>query len=893
MGVRGKGRQKPPPHPQPLSAQGRGEILGGLSESCRRGGVFLMGKAQDASTSASLLVKIQDAQDTAAWQRFFATYRPMIEGWCRGCGLPDADRDEVAGVVLLRQEPGPTPSEAVVGTPRYMAPEQAAGHRQQVGPATDIYALGAILYELLTGRPPFQSATLLETLDQVRFEEPVPPRRLNLAVGRDLETICLKCLRKEPACRYASAAELADDLERWRRGQPILARPVGPMERLGRWCWQNPTVAGLTAAVALLLVTATAVAVGFALFQRQANRDLSRANRDLADQKEKAEQNQREAEASDAQAQELLNELLQSNSVALYTRSRPYSRTSSPGCPMPMSCTVRGPTSSVCSRGGPAIPGSGSPSLSCGAAWAACTACRASWPRWTPALPAPATCGTPWHANIPATRTTAIGWPSPAAGSQTAPTFRDISSKSVRWYLRAYALWQELAEEQPDNVSFLRPVVASRSGLLALRDPESCREEARHALEEERVLLGKRLGEGPAGTALRKRLALVCLALGELHLGKHPQPAAVPYWRQAYEHYRLLAQEQPDDPLVLLSLALCCSRLMAGQSADSYYTEAVSLFARATHRLAALAERYPARDWPRATLLETYCALAVCHAQAGRPALAQQTFEERVRPLVAQGRGHSDDGWPDFSWLGHLLHAADVLQENKPAALAMAREAATLAERYADTPVRDPMLCERLVAFSVNISAFLCRLGDPGTALRLPEQARDLCLGLRRTAPALAQHADGLSVAWERIAKARWALGRREEALAAFREAAAVERQVVAQAPSVRRYRVRLSRCYDRVVHWSRLAGDRAGAAVALLEREKLWPDDAEELMEVARDFQALADAVGQGREPLSPEEEAERRRYLAENERVRRAAVRINGTGAPADKTAADAGKR
>src|SRR5262249_35035523 len=135
-----------------------------------------------------------------------------------------------------------------------MAPEQAGEGGRPIGPRADVYSLGAILYELLTGRPPFQAATVLETLEQVRSVEPIAPARLRPRLPRDLATICLKCLEKDPARRYDSAAELAEDLRRFEAGETIRARPVGAHERLWRWCRREPAVASMALALLVGLV---------------------------------------------------------------------------------------------------------------------------------------------------------------------------------------------------------------------------------------------------------------------------------------------------------------------------------------------------------------------------------------------------------------------------------------------------------------------------------------------------------------------------------------------------------------------------------------------------------------------------------------------------------------
>jgi tetratricopeptide (TPR) repeat protein len=243
----------------------------------------LAGLPQPARDAAQLVATLARAMQAAHQRQVIHRDLKPANVLLSGDGTPKITDFGLAK--QLDESMGLTSTGAILGTPSYMAPEQtrqAPWSKQELGPVTDVYALGAILYKMLTGRPPFLGETALDTLFQVVSREPVPPRELQPKVPCDLETICLKCLQKEARKRYADAQALADDLQRFLDGKPIHARPVGALERLGRWSRRQPLVAGLAAGILVVLLAGIS-AVAWAWRRAEANYQLAETRRELAE----------------------------------------------------------------------------------------------------------------------------------------------------------------------------------------------------------------------------------------------------------------------------------------------------------------------------------------------------------------------------------------------------------------------------------------------------------------------------------------------------------------------------------------------------------------------------------------------------------------------------------
>jgi tRNA A-37 threonylcarbamoyl transferase component Bud32/tetratricopeptide (TPR) repeat protein len=760
-------------------------------------------------------------------------------------GAPDGLSPKVTDFGAAKELENATDREHThfLGTPSYMAPEQVEPKWGAISQPTDVYGIGALLYEALTGRPPFRADSIGETLRQVIETEPVSPRLLNPAVPRDLETVCLKCLQKEPERRYDSSAALAEDLERFLAGQPIHARPFGPVARGWMWCRRKPGTASLVAVLLLALLGG----IG-----------------GIIDQWRKAEVARRGALASDVEAQELLSELIQSNPVVPGRGYRPVPPSIDSLLKTEAHCknllrknpdefTLRIALTKVYGRLGTLYGERGQKAE----ADANFQQARVLWEPLANEV-----AGTPDCRDWLATTYT---W----QDRQDIPRY----FKSLQ---RADAIWQNLADEQPGNLDFMHKLWECRLQITGYIGDGLVRGDCLPLLEQNRTELDQLVRQNPADRGLRRRLALTCFLLGEIYALNPSTGKASSSWRESYEHYNLLAEGCRDDLLGNILLAISCSRLIRAQPTDPYYLQAVLLLEQAGRRLNALVKQEPQSDWLRELLLEDYCYLALCHAKTGQTARAEQAANDRVcvlaTPLAAERIA------PEFALerAVTLLAFGQLLREAKQPApsLRLARQAAAVSSELAVYPSHHPGFLYDLGRLLLDCSALANQLGEPTLSLQQAELGRRTIEEWIRTAPDGVRHEDWLSAVWMRIAKARWGLGEREQALAAFRESTAIQKRLFERVPTNHAYRVWLSQCYDRLVFYGSQRGALRGAADAILERTRLWPDNGNQLAKSADDFSSLAEQVtARTCGHLSPENQAERDRYLTESRRIRQAA--------------------
>ncbi|HZT82984.1 MAG TPA: hypothetical protein VFA26_22330, partial [Gemmataceae bacterium] len=697
----------------------------------------------------------------------------------------------------------------------------------------------------------FRAATPLETLAQVKGREPAPPSRLDPAVPRDLETICLKCLAKDPARRYATARDLADDLGRFRRGEPIRARPVGPLGRARRWARRNPALAALLVALAAVVAGSGA---GLAFLWRRAEDSAAAARASAA----RADGDRAQAERSGEEAGALLAEFIRAGQdpapdgfAAHLDRQLDLLRRAEAHC---RDRLARRPDD-VSARAALADVYAGMARLhaQCERSSEA-EACLRQAEEILVALP-----------------------PGTASAEQLGRLVEGYDKLSALCYRqgraapgleagrRAAVLAERVAREQPGAAARLA-LAESRLKLAGLMSSSqvSTAELTRYAqaVRDWRELVGT--GEPPPAT--RRRLVEVYLCLGDLYDGARQLTEALRCWQTAADESAKLLDEDGPRLATKRLRATACSRLAEHAGSAPYYSEAVRLLEEIGDEQRARAERDPTNIVWQQDLTDTLHLLGTCHLRAGAASRAAQQFAQCAREgdrlvgLLA-GPGHEADLIDELCQV-----AAAYLDAGDPAAaLERARRAAAALDRLTAPPGDDPVRRELRAGRSHRLAHALRRAGAPAAeALARADESRALFEGLRRASPERLDLGYGLYLAWDEVAKAHIAADREEEAARAWASAVAVLRDLIRQAPDVELYRHEMAQRCLRLGRYRRGQGQLAEAEAWFLEVEALWPGDEATLRDVARELDGLAAAT---------RDEAERRRYRDVSERVSRAA--------------------
>jgi tetratricopeptide (TPR) repeat protein len=732
-----------------------------------------------------------------------------------------------------------------------MAPEQTLGRRGVLSPGTDVYGLGAVLYELLTGRPPFRGATVLETLEQVRTREPVPVRQLQPKVPRDLETICLKCLEKEPCRRYATAGALADDLKRFEDGEPIQARTAGPVERLWRKCRRKPLAASLVAALVLTLVGGFSVSLFYWL--------------QTLDLLYKEEEARREAEASQARILHILTNFAQLGENHSPVPNQPWE------FHIAMLRQVEDHYQRLL-RQRPQDPvlRQALANTYLGLEWIddasgrhkeALTLYQATVDLWQQLVHQDGR-NLAYRAGL-ARASYLLGRAS--ARQYDTPHYL----QALDAFRQACSQWQAVVEEQPtftNRQGLARSLQQRGLHLWGMGRPG----EAITSLEASRVLLDPLVRAKPSDRLCRTELANACRYLGELRRQDRSPNEASHYWQQAYEHYQKLVEEVPEYAVFKMFLAQCCLELMQGRAADPYYAEAVQQFEQAIEGLARQLAQDPTDGYTRTNLVQSARRLAECHLKAGqidKAALAFGHIEQFVSQDVPAAR--------QLEFL--CLAAGQYWELRQPAAaLAKARQAAALLAQDRRAAIGTVEERFQLNRYLITIARLIRQAGEPAEALRLAEQAKRLFSDLVRQAPKEHRYGFELFQAWEQVGKAYIQLDQPERAVKAWRQGIEVARRVIEQAPTIYQYRVSLGERYLGLSRHSHGKNRLAEAEAWLRELEMLRPDNADTLLTVAQELKKLAEAVGQGCSLLTPAEQAERRHYLDQSDRVATTAAEL-----------------
>jgi serine/threonine-protein kinase len=666
-----------------------------------------------------------------------------------------------------------------------MAPEQASGRREQVTIAADVWGLGAILYELLTGQPPFRAETPLATLQLLRECEPRPPRLLQPGLPRDLETICLKCLHKGPAQRYASTQALADDLRRLQRGEAILARPVGRLERAARWCRRNPAVALLSGALAASLLLGFVV---LAVLWRRAEGHAEEAERAAA----RAQANLAEAERQRAREKESFT-LAHQAVDEFCLRLADEQLKGIAGMQAPRRDLLR------------------------------------SGLRYYEKF-------VELHGDDPRVRRQlafALGRLGSISGELGA------KAEAAAHFQRALGIFEELRRGQAGDAALKE--AHARAGLflgMALREVGKSPDET---LRRSRALYEELVKEQPANRNHVLELAAVHATLGKWLVDRGQIDQA----RVQFEGQVALLQPwlkaQPGDAVLqaqhakgLRNLVAVCSQLGRG-------AEARALLPRICTALETAVKASPTSLLHRWDLARAYIDLA---RSLPKGPDRDATFEKghgmleklvRDNPAVM---GLRQELSASFRERGHRL----VARKEWDQALRAYQQAHDEQERVVQASTGNPEAVNELAKCCFDMATVLQKFKQLKEARERLEKAAALRRPLVEANPGRVQFRCDLGVTLDRLGDVLWNQGLRAQGIRAVREGLELQRQAWKQAPQVARHRLYLSHQLGHAATLSRLEGNRDDALARLAERRRVAGSRAEELYHTAQEYARVAE---------------------------------------------------
>jgi len=636
----------------------------------------------------------------------------------------------------VKGDSGLTGSGQIMGTPSYMPPEQAGGKRGEVGPAADVYALGATLYALVTGRPPFQAASVMDTVLQVISDEPVPPRRLDASVPLDLETICLKCLEKEPGKRYVSAAAFGEELRRFLAGEPILARPVGRIERAWRWSKRNPLAAALLTVVAMLTAAGTITITTLWLRAERSRREAvtagqraERSREEAVTAGQRAERSREEAvtagrraEANAATARGAVNDYLDRITKSpqlqrpgliglrrdLLTQALPYYESflresaDDPG--------LRAEAADAQNRAAMILAELGDTSRALEAGRGAVTL-NEQLVHDQPSQNA--------HRHRLAQALNSLG---------NALRVTRRSDQALDAYRRAAEIHEALIHAEPGNAEYATDLAVHWSNLAKALNSVGRTREAEALLVRDRAHLEALAGRLPSAVGPRKLLAGVLHELGDLASDRGQFDEAHDLYKRAVELREALVREHPDDweqqshlARIYNELGLLHFHFNRMQDALPYYEKARALRERL---LAAEPESADLQEY----LARSFDNLGNLYNSLGRPSEALPMLE-RCRDLRARLVAASPGNAEMRSSLGGAVHNLAMSHEqlgHNAEAERLYREAIVNQQRAREVQPDVVRYRAFLTNHFLSLGELLRRAGKPDEAGRLAEEAAAL-----------------------------------------------------------------------------------------------------------------------------------------------------------------------